>query len=73
MISIQNTKVNMSASSKLPNKALLRIFQCNTLAELRYITGNSFRCVVYREDLEAVEDSIKKQLTHSMHDLDYAE
>ncbi len=55
------------------NKALLHIFQCNTLAELRYITGNSFRGVVHREDLEAVEESIKKQISRSKHDLDYVE
>ncbi|MDE6845812.1 MAG: response regulator [Lachnospiraceae bacterium] len=55
------------------NKALLHIFQCNTLAEFRYITGNSFRGVVHREDLKAVEQSIKEQITHSHCDLDYVE
>lgn len=55
------------------NKALLRIFQCSTLAEFRYITGNSFRGLVHREDLETVERSIKEQIAHSHYDLDYVE
>lgn len=55
------------------NKALLRIFQCNTLAEFRYITGNSFKGLVYQEDLDAVEQSITEQIANSQHDLDYVE
>lgn len=55
------------------NKALLRIFQCSTLADFRYITGNSFKGVVHREDLETVERSIKEQIAHSHYDLDYVE
>ncbi|MDE6387042.1 MAG: response regulator [Lachnospiraceae bacterium] len=55
------------------NKALLRIFQCNTLAEFRYITGNSFKGLVYREDLDTVEHSITEQVANSQHDLDYVE
>ncbi len=55
------------------NKALLRIFQCNTLAEFRYITGNSFKGLVYREDLSLVENSIAEQISNSQYDLDYVE
>lgn len=55
------------------NKALLRIFGCNTLAEFRYITGNSFKGLVYREDLDRVEQSITEQISHSQYDLDYVE
>ena len=41
------------------NKALLRIFQCDTINEFQELTGNSFKGLVYSEDLENVETSIK--------------
>ena len=34
------------------NQALLRMFQCGTMEEFRAFTGNSFRGMVYPEDLE---------------------
>ena len=37
------------------NQALLRMFQCGTMEEFRAFTGNSFRGMVYPEDLEEVE------------------
>lgn len=55
------------------NEAMLRIFQCETMQELREMTGNSFRGIVHPDDLEAVEESIKEQITHSQYDLDYVE
>jgi len=55
------------------NKALLRIFQCSTLQEFRRITNNSFQGIVYPEDLDEVEQSIKEQISASQHDLDYVE
>ena len=55
------------------NKALLRIFQCNTLKEFRQITNNSFKGIVYPEDLDEVEESIKEQISASQYDLDYVE
>lgn len=55
------------------NKALLRIFKCNTLKEFRRITNNSFKGIVYPEDLEEVEQSIKEQISASQYDLDYVE
>ena len=55
------------------NEAMLRIFQCDTMEELREITGNSFRGIVHPEDLEAVEKSIKEQIAQSQYDLDYVE
>ena len=55
------------------NKALLRIFQCKTLAEFREWTGNSFKGFVYPEDLELVERSIREQIADSQYDLDYVE
>ena len=44
------------------NKALLRIFLCETMEEFRDLTGNSFRGLVYQEDLEEVEKSIQAQI-----------
>lgn len=55
------------------NKALLRIFQCDTMEEFREMTGNSFRGIVHPEDLEEVEESIKDQIKGSQFDLDYVE
>lgn len=55
------------------NEAMLRIFQCDTMEELRELTGNSFRGIVHPDDLEAVEESIKEQIAHSQYDLDYVE
>ncbi len=55
------------------NKALLRIFQCNTLREFREFTHNSFKGVVHQEDLEEVEQSIMEQVKASQYDLDYVE
>ncbi|MCI8417666.1 MAG: response regulator [Lachnospiraceae bacterium] len=55
------------------NKAMLHIFNCDTMAELRELTKNSFRGIVHPDDLEAVEESIRVQIAHSQHDLDYVE
>ena len=42
------------------NRWLLRIFQCENMAEFRELTGNSFRGMVHPEDLEEVEESIRE-------------
>lgn len=55
------------------NKALLRIFQCNTMKEFREWTNNSFRGFVHPDDLDEVEESIEQQITGSQYDLDYVE
>lgn len=55
------------------NKGLLKMFQCETMQELRDLTGNSFRGIVHPDDLEAVEASIQRQIFGSQHDLDYVE
>ncbi len=55
------------------NKALLRIFQCDTMMEFRELTGNSFRGFVHHEDLNAIEQSIREQIAASQYDLDYVE
>lgn len=55
------------------NKALLRIFQCDTMKEFRELTGNSFQGIVHHEDLDAIEESIRQQIAVSQYDLDYVE
>ena len=55
------------------NKAMLRIFNCDTMDEFRSLTGNSFHGVVHPDDLEEVEKSIWSQIAESRHDLDYVE
>lgn len=55
------------------NRAALRIFCCDTMAQFRELTGNSFRGMVHPEDLEAVEASIHSQINDSQNDLDYVE
>lgn len=55
------------------NRALLRIFQCETMDEFRAHTGNSFRGLVHPDDLDEVEQSICVQIAASQYDLDYVE
>lgn len=55
------------------NMAMLRIFKCNTLREFQELTGNSFKGIVYSEDLDSVEQSIRQQIADSKYDLDYVE
>lgn len=55
------------------NRGLLRIFQCENQEEFFALTGGSFRGMVHPEDLEAVERSIRQQITASQYDLDYVE
>ena len=54
------------------NRAALRIFLCDTMAQFRELTGGSFRGLVHPEDLEQVEQSIQSQLS-TAGDLDYVE
>lgn len=55
------------------NKAVLRLFGCDNLQEFQELTHNSFKGMVHPEDLDAVEDSIREQISHSQYDLDYVE
>lgn len=55
------------------NRALVRMFKCDSFKEFRDYTGNSFRGLVYHEDLDAVEASIKQQIANNHDDLDYVE
>ena len=55
------------------NRELLRIFQCDSMEELRALTGDSFQGLVYPEDLDMVEKSIREQIAGSQYDLDDVE
>ena len=55
------------------NKALLRIFNCNTFQDFQKLTGNSFQGIVHPEDLDRVENSIREQIAVSQYDFDYVE
>ena len=55
------------------NKALLRLFKCDTMKQFRELTGNSFQGIVHPEDLDAIEESIREQIADSQYDLDYVE
>lgn len=55
------------------NKGLLRIFQCDTWDQFQDMTHGSFRGLVFPDDLEEVEESIKRQIAESQYDLDYVE
>lgn len=55
------------------NKALLSIFRCENFAEFLAHTGGTFRGLVYSEDLNSVEASIRQQINDNADDLDYVE
>lgn len=55
------------------NKAVLRVFGCDTLEEFKELTGYTFKGMVYPEDYEAVEKSIAEQIECSVYDLDFVE
>ncbi len=55
------------------NKAMIRVLNCDTIEEFREVTGNSFRGIVHPDDYEAVERSIREQISVSQFDLDYVE
>jgi len=55
------------------NKAMLRIFGCDTMEEFKELTGNSFKGIVHPQDYEQVEKSIWQQISQSSYDLDYVE
>ena len=55
------------------NKALIKIFKCRSLQEFRKHTGNSFKGIVHPVDLEAVENSIARQIAQNKDKMDYVE
>lgn len=55
------------------NRALLKIFGCESTEEFSSLTGNSFKGMVHKEDLERVEKSIAFQVSNNKDHLDYVE
>ena len=55
------------------NKALLRLFKCETAEQFNALTGGTFRGMVHPEDVDAIEESIEQQIAISQFDLDYVE
>lgn len=55
------------------NKAMLRIFGCDTEEDFRRLTGNSFKGIVHPDDYGSVSRSIEEQIAGSPYNLDYVE
>lgn len=55
------------------NTTLIRIFRCGSLEEFLELTGSSFRGLVHPDDLDAVQQSIERQISSSQYHLDYVE
>lgn len=55
------------------NSGLLRIFRCDTWEQFQTLVRGSFRGLVHPDDLDGVEESIKRQIADSQYDLDYVE
>lgn len=55
------------------NRGVLRLYRCDTMEEFRALTGNSFRGMVCAEELNEVEESIRRQIAENQYDLDYVE
>lgn len=53
------------------NPVVLQIFGCSTMDEFRELVGNSFRGMIYPEDLNRVEWEIADQIKHSEGKMDY--
>lgn len=54
------------------NRAMLRIFGCQTLDEFKMLTGFTFRGLIHPDDLDAVQQSIDAQIADDANeDLDY--
>ena len=45
------------------NHALLKMFECDTEEEFKELTGNTFKGIVFPQDLELVENSIHSQIS----------
>lgn len=55
------------------NKAVFRIFGCETLEEFKQLTGYTFKGMLYPDDYEKVSGSIVDQIEKSQGNLDYVE
>ncbi len=55
------------------NRAVLRIYGCDTLEEFQALTGFTFRGMVHPDDFDAVKASIEQQIIMTEDQTDYAE
>lgn len=55
------------------NKAVFKIFGCETLEEFKELTGYTFKGMLYPDDYEKVSSSIVDQIEKSQGNLDYVE
>ncbi len=55
------------------NKAVFKIFGCETLEEFKQLTGYTFKGMLYPDDYEKVSGSIVDQIEKSQGNLDYVE
>lgn len=55
------------------NRAMLRIFGCDTLEEFKELTGYTFKGLVHPADIDKVEESIETQIARGTDNLDYVE
>lgn len=55
------------------NKAVFKIFGCETLEEFKQLTGYTFKGMLYPDDYEKVSVSIVDQIEKSQGNLDYVE
>ena len=55
------------------NKALIQMFGCREIKEFYKYTGKSFKGIVYKDDYEAVSQSIAQQISASNDNFDYVE
>ena len=64
-----------NASGKLiyVNDALVKLFGCDNEQEFREMVGDSFYGIVYPDDIQRVEDSIRKQINQNDGAFDYVE
>lgn len=66
-------RANAEEEIVFANAALLKIFKCDSLAQFKDLTGNSFKGMIHPDDLEAVEQSIKEQIAADDLHFDYVE
>ncbi len=55
------------------NQALIRMYGCDNLEEFQAYTGYTFPGMVHPEDLNEVEESVRRQIGTDGNDLDYVE
>ncbi len=55
------------------NNEVLYLYGCKTMDEFTALTGNTFKGMVHPEDVDAVEESISRQVAESQRKMDYVE